>query len=273
MLTVGRLLEWIDGFAPFEYAEEWDRVGLQVGRPDATVKAILVSLDVTEKVVEEADQLGCNCIVSHHPLIFRPAEAIREDIYPTDLVCELVRRNIALIVAHTNLDCSSEGTNAVLAEKLSLSDVLPVKSEMRPGRDVDYWGVGVVGTIRPTELEELVAEVSGLFGGVPLLWAGDGKRTVSKVGICSGSGGAFVDDFVTFGADCLITGEVKYHDIQKAVHGGLGLIMVGHYRSEVVALERVVENLRKRAKLEKIDVKVHLSEKEVCPVKYYLPRR
>lgn len=273
MLTVNQVLEWIDEFAPFEYAEEWDRVGLQVGKPDAAVTAVLVSLDVTKEVVEEAVKLGCECIVSHHPLIFHTLETVRKDLYPTDLVCELIKRDISLIVAHTNLDSSSEGTNAVLAQKLSLSCVSPLKSEKKVGKSADYWGIGVIGTITPTSLEELVVKVSKIFGGIPLLWAGNGRMTVSRVGVCSGSGGAFIDDFLNFRAECLITGEVKYHDIHKALHAGLGLIMVGHYASEVVAMGRVAEKLRVKAQMKGVNLRIHLSEREVCPVKHYLPWR
>lgn len=118
--TVFNLMEQL---APKSLAEEWDNIGLQTGNPANEVEGILCALDVTEQVVDEARSLGANLIISHHPLIFKPLKNIREDLPSGRLLAKIIRNEINVFCAHTNLDSAREGVNQVLAERMNLQDI------------------------------------------------------------------------------------------------------------------------------------------------------
>ncbi|MFO8060408.1 MAG: Nif3-like dinuclear metal center hexameric protein [Bacillota bacterium] len=118
--------------APEECAEEWDNVGLQVGNAERPVRRVGVALEVTRGVLNQAVRLGVDMLVTHHPLIFQPLSSVRADVPGERILVELVRSDIALYCAHTNLDCAELGPSAVLAEGLGLEDVEPIS----PRRDL-----------------------------------------------------------------------------------------------------------------------------------------
>jgi len=118
-----RIIEIVERMAPRHLAEEWDNVGLQVGSPAQDINKVMVCLDVNLEVVREASEKGVDLIISHHPLIFKPLKAIREDNPQGQLLTELIRNRISVYAAHTNLDSADGGVNQVLAERLGLSDI------------------------------------------------------------------------------------------------------------------------------------------------------
>uniref|UniRef100_UPI0005CBC828 Nif3-like dinuclear metal center hexameric protein n=1 Tax=Risungbinella massiliensis TaxID=1329796 RepID=UPI0005CBC828 len=118
--------------APPGLAVEKDRIGLQLGDPQALVKKVLVTLDVTEEVVEEAISLGCNWIVAHHAIIFHPLTHIRLDQPQGKLLRKLIQHQIQVFIAHTNLDAAEDGVNDVLADLLGLQNtkvLVPYKED------------------------------------------------------------------------------------------------------------------------------------------------
>ena len=117
---VARLVKAIDAIAPFHLAEEWDNVGLQAGDPNAAVRCVLVALEATPAVVDEAEAVGADALVTHHPLIFKPLASLAETKPETRVLARLVRSRSALIAAHTNLDAVPEGTSGEMAGRLRL---------------------------------------------------------------------------------------------------------------------------------------------------------
>ena len=132
----------IESVAPLRLQEEYDNSGLQVGLPDAEVRRVLVSLDITEKVVEEAVEKDCQMVVSHHPLIFRALKQLTDSTWQQRCVRLAIRSGIALYSAHTNLDNARGGVNFEIAERLGLRDVDFLQS--KPGEDA---GSGIVGIL------------------------------------------------------------------------------------------------------------------------------
>ncbi|MEI7634218.1 MAG: Nif3-like dinuclear metal center hexameric protein [bacterium] len=132
-LTLDQLARIIDEFAPFNLACDWDNVGLQAGDPARKIDAFLIALEINSKSIECARSNGCGAIVTHHPLIFKPLRALREDDAAGNHLCNLVRNNIGLIVAHTNLDRVLHGTNGALAERLDMRNVTLLFPESAPG--------------------------------------------------------------------------------------------------------------------------------------------
>lgn len=129
MVTCQKVIRIIEQFAPKELASEWDNVGLQVGHPSAEINSILVTLDVTEAVIDEAINLGAGMIVSHHPLIFKPLKNLRYDSAVGNLIAKAIQANIGIYAAHTNADSCNRGVNHCLAQKIGLEDIRVLQPE------------------------------------------------------------------------------------------------------------------------------------------------
>ncbi|HTN44981.1 MAG TPA: Nif3-like dinuclear metal center hexameric protein [Flavipsychrobacter sp.] len=123
MPTVKDIMKVLDAFAPLQYQESYDNSGLQVGNSNSPVSGVLVSLDVTEAILDEAMQRGCNMIVAHHPLLFSGLKSISGKNYIERIVIKAIKHDIAIYAIHTNLDNMKQGVNAKIAEKLGLRKV------------------------------------------------------------------------------------------------------------------------------------------------------
>jgi len=127
-VQVKTIMRWMEAWAPAAMAEPDDKIGLQIGSPDAPVTTVAVALDVTEAVVEEAAARGAELIVAHHPVIFRPLAAVRTDRPDGRLVAKLLTTGISVYAAHTNLDVAPGGVNDMLADALGLAETAPLKT-------------------------------------------------------------------------------------------------------------------------------------------------
>ena len=153
MPTVREVEQALYALAPRDLAQSWDNVGLLVGEPEQEVRQVLVALDVTQAVAEEALSLGCGLIVAHHPLMncaWSPVQSVRTDQPQGKLITTLIRGGVSAICMHTNLDSAAGGVNDALAAALGLEDVGPL------GED----GIGRTGVLeRETPLEAFAAYV------------------------------------------------------------------------------------------------------------------
>jgi dinuclear metal center YbgI/SA1388 family protein len=122
-LFVSDIVEWFEEWTPRWAAWEKDNVGLQVGNRNQKIFRILVTLDVTKKVVSEAIAGKADCIISHHPLLFRPLASVTTSESVGEMVLQLAQHKISLFSAHTNLDCTEGGVSFALAEKLGLQNI------------------------------------------------------------------------------------------------------------------------------------------------------
>jgi dinuclear metal center YbgI/SA1388 family protein len=132
MTTVREVVRWLEGFAPRRLAESWDNVGLLLGDPDAAVERLMTCLTVTPDTAAEAISDRAGLIVSHHPILFRPAKAIRADRADGAVVWGLARAGVAVASPHTAFDGTAGGINELLAERLGLAEVRPLRPA--PGR-------------------------------------------------------------------------------------------------------------------------------------------
>ncbi len=122
-ISIQELTDFLASLAPPAYQEDYDNTGLIVGNPTTEVTGVLLALDCTEKVVEEAVLRGCNVVVAHHPIVFRGLKKLNGKNYVERTVIDAIRANVALYAIHTNLDHVSHGVNAMIAERLGLSKV------------------------------------------------------------------------------------------------------------------------------------------------------
>ena len=237
MTTVQQIYEEMQRIAPLALAESWDNPGLLVDC-GGEVSRVLVTLDITPEVVEEAARKGCGLIVSHHPVIFSPLKKLSGQ----DVAFQLVKSGISAICMHTNLDAAEGGVNEVLAGIFGMREM-----------EAFAEGCGRVGSIEPVTVpelakkaqKELASRCNQPFNGpaVQVKFADTGK-TVRRLAVISGAGGSLFEDAIARGADCLLTGEANHHHAIDAKRLGLSLIAAGHYATEFPVTAAVAEKLR-----------------------------
>lgn len=235
----------LEAIAPKNLAEAWDNVGLQLGDSNQEISRILLTLDVTEKVVREAINLKVDLIISHHPFIFKGLKTLSTDTLKGRMIKELIENEIAIYVAHTNLDKAELGLNNYVANKLGLTEItslLPeIKvAEMTNDRNASInnlsWhdhGLGKIGKLE-TRLspQEWVAVVKKSLAISDLYGAGKPPKKIGRVGLCTGAGADLMELAKSKKADVFITGDVKYHEGQRAEELGLWLLNAGHFGTE-----------------------------------------
>ena len=239
----------MEKLAPQKLADTDDNVGLLIGREDAKVERILVSLDADIFAIREAIEQNVDLIVCHHPVIFNPIKNITQ----TKLL-DLIENKIAVFVAHTNVDWVDGGINDVLAEKFGLCDVRPLKVSDNGAK----WGRA--GNIEPMSLGELVKKVNNTLGG-DIKYVGDKERIVSKVALCGGGGGFLMP---AEGYDVYISADFRYHESIAAETQGICLIDAGHFEMENVIVEVLANYLKK----EYNDIAVIASARKNSQFKY-----
>ena len=236
MATVREIYQYLDGLAPFSLQMDFDNAGFLVGRGDRQVDKILVSLDITEEVVAEAAQLGCQLIVSHHPVIFFPAKSVTDATPDGRILLSLVEHNIAAICAHTNLDAVSGGVNDALARKLGLTNIEQLKQDGVDASGRPY-GIGRVGNTAgvPMYAPAFAAFVKEALGANGVRFV-DARRPVRRVAVGGGACADMLKDALALGCDTFVTADVKYNGFLDAKALGVNLIDAGHYPTELVVV-------------------------------------
>lgn len=227
MARVQDIAAAIEKTAPLNFQDDFDNSGLQAGFPSAEVGKVLVCLDVTEAVVQEAASLGCGLIVSHHPLLFHALKQVSDATYQQRCAVRAVRSGIAVYSAHTSLDNAPHGVNHKIAELLGLERL----GWLSPRPDGES-GSGLVGELRE-ELPygEFLESVRAKFGVKALRCSrADALSPIRKVALCGGAGAFLLPQAIASGADCFVCGEFHYHDYFE--NAGVRLVELGHYQSE-----------------------------------------
>ena len=249
LATVNDLVELLEELMPSNLAEDWDNVGLMVGRKGKTVKRILLALDLSKEVVEQAIAQKIDMIITHHPAIFKKLKRVVDNDWQQDLLLTLMENGIAVYSAHTNLDCVSTGVNDVLAKLLKLEDA-----------DIldDSNGLGRIGCVEKMTLTDYAKFVKTALKADYVI-VGDAGKQVHKVAVCGGAGSDLIDLALAKGADTLVTGDVKYHSAQQAVFSGLNIIDAGHQPTELPVLDKLADRLSMRLVERDMDVVVNVA--------------
>lgn len=245
--TAGDVIELVNGIAPFELAEPWDNVGLLAGRPDMPVNTVLCALDLRMEVLREAERVGAELIVTHHPILFRGRKNLCETDGEGRLLNALVRSGKALIAAHTNFDNANPGVNDALAAALELTDVKVLDSGMR------------LGMSKQTDFGSFCAFASQTLGG-PTRCYGEKVKKINKVAVLGGAGEDYAHIAREAGADVYLTGEMAYHKALDAVDNGLFIIEAGHAATEQPAISMLACGLQKAADAVQYDICVLQSQ-------------
>ncbi len=357
----------VESLAPKSYAYKWDNVGLQLGSEKNNVEKILITLEVTNKVLDEAMENNVDMIITHHPMIFSPLKNINKDDFKGNLIYKAIQNNISIYTAHTNIDIAPNGLNDYLVKKLSILDTevldtiqnehyyklvvfIPVGHEKTVSDAISDAGAGHIGnysnctfrtegigTFKPLEgtepfignhgeienveevrletivpknklnnvlntlikshpyeevaydiypleneghpiglgrvgkldtpktLQKLVEGIKKDINVDNIKVAGDLKANIKKVAVINGSGADLIKLAKYKGCDCVITGDVKYHDAQDAISQGINVIDIGHYDSEKFFVEFVCNYLKVEIEKEDLDVQVIPSTLDINP--------
>lgn len=235
--TVQTVADAVNRLAPRRLAEDWDNPGLLLGDPSAEVKKIFVCLDVLDDKISRAVELDAQLIVAHHPLIFHAIKNVRFDLPLGKKIARLIKSNVAVFAAHTNLDTAAGGVNDVLAKKIGLTDVKPLGD--------DEIAMGRLGTLTtPMTAAEFARHVKAALNADNVRLVDAGDFTISKVGLCGGAGADFIPKAKFFGAQAFVTGDVKYHEAQAAVESGIHVVDAGHFATEFPIVRELAAYLR-----------------------------
>jgi len=223
----------MERIAPKELALEFDNPGLLIEPDHAEITRVLVALDCTKAVAEEAAKIGADLVLVHHPLFFHPVKKLAYSDPATAAACVLLRHGIGLYAAHTNLDAAHGGVNDTLCALFGIREAIPFDE-----------GIGRIGQLKEAETLAVFAKRAELLLNTHVRVSGDPEKTISRVAVMGGSGGGSVAHAAAQGADVLLTGELKHSDALDAQMLGLSLVVAGHYETEAVVLEPLMKHLQ-----------------------------
>lgn len=238
------LVAEIEEIAPRELEEEWDNSGMQINMGNKEVNKVLVALEITKSVIEEAKVKGIDFIITHHPLIFQKIDVIDNNSITGNYIIDLIKLGISVYSAHTTFDEAFGGNNEYMADLIGLFRVRRLK-EKRPSSKEPL--IGRMGNFREPctllEAGKMIEEALGIAGEMKMV--GDPNKIIKTVGLCTGAGGAAMEAAIWNGCDLFITGDIRHHEAQIARESGLCLIDAGHYGTERIFAENFAFKLKK----------------------------
>ncbi|MBQ3275677.1 MAG: Nif3-like dinuclear metal center hexameric protein [Oscillospiraceae bacterium] len=233
MPNVADISAFLEEKVPSSLMESYDNVGLLCGFPEQEVTRILVVLDVTLEAIQEANALGAELIVAHHPVIFTPMRQILSTSPEGRRVILLLKSGLSAICLHTNLDRLEGGVNTALARA-----VVGEEGEMLPE-------IGCICRLPEKMRMPLFLEQTREALGALDMRYHDAGRDVESVAVCGGAGGDIIYTAAKLGCDTVLTGEIKHHQWIDGAELGLNLIEGGHFATENVVTGVLAELLRR----------------------------
>ncbi len=237
-----QVFDALEQYAPLPLQDGFDNAGLQIGlTAEQEVAGALLCLDVTEDVIDEAERMGCNLIVAHHPLLFHGLKQITGNSYVERCVIKAIQKGIGIYAAHTNMDNAEYGVNYRIAEKIGLTNLAFLET-----KTVDiHAGAGIIGNLEVEEDEiGFMQRIKELFGIRCMRYNRLCGRKIRRVALCGGAGGFLLQQAVVQGADAFLTGEMRYHDY-FGHNEELLIAEMGHYESEQYTVDLFAEILAK----------------------------
>lgn len=267
-LRLHHLLAALDQMAPFSLAESWDNVGLLVGHPEAHVTSILLGLDPTLRLLEEAISLGADTIITHHPLIFHPLTAVITTT-PVGLFLEkALAQKINIISCHTNLDHAAQGVSDALAWSLGLTALTPLRPA--PLEQTGATGIGRMGVFpAPLPASAFMKRLFQTLRLTTIQIAGKIPERVTTVALCGGSGSELAETAQKRGADLFLSAEIKHSTARWAEECGFCVIDGTHYGTEQPAIPFLQGQIQAWAAANNWPLNVSLTQTEQPPFSHY----
>lgn len=239
-MKTAEFLAWANQAWPESEAEDWDNPGLISGELSSEHSKVLLTVDITSEVLDEAIQKSCSLIVAHHPLLLGGIDSLREDRFKGNLLAKAIRNNLTLFAAHTNADIVAGGVSDSLARKLGMTETSAI--------DGKPLGHGRVGQVSKQSLRDLIQTIVDLIPATArgVSYIGDPEMQIENVALVAGSGMSFADQI---DADVFITSDVKHHSAldfkeQARLGGPKALIDISHFAAESIWLEGLASQLK-----------------------------
>jgi dinuclear metal center YbgI/SA1388 family protein len=259
MPTIRAIAAFLEQIAPFRLAEDWDNVGLLVGRGDQDVRKLMTCLTVTPESATEAIEAGADLIVSHHPMPFLATKRITDDTTVGGILLDLIGARIAVYSPHTAFDSASQGVNERLAAGLGLCNVAPLAPH------AEGQGTGRFGSlITPLPLDKLAGQLKQFLKIERLQVVGKPERLIRTVAIGCGAADELLDLARAHHCDAMVLGEARFHTCLEAQASDIALLLPGHFASERFAVEKLAEVLAKQFP----EVEVWASRREAEPLRW-----
>ncbi len=259
-LQVKNILDCLDQIAPFDLAESWDNVGLLVGRKDQSVRSILIGLDSSLQLLNEAIERKCDLILTHHPFIFHPLRSISTDSPSGIFIQKSLQHGIAVIACHTNLDSAIDGVSDALAAGLKLTDVV----SLIPG--TEQTGLGRIGAYNPPITgRKFLACLFDTLNLPTLMVAGKIPDMIGSVALCGGSGSDLAETAKNQGADLYLSAEIKHSTARWAEDSGFCVIDGTHYATEQPMVAHLAKKIRVYASSLGWNIEIKQTKREMPP--------
>ncbi|AEA34208.1 Nif3-like dinuclear metal center hexameric protein [Hippea maritima] len=254
-MEVTRLIDYLEAYFPLSLQEGWDNSGLQISPQESSIKGVLLSLDVNSQTINEAIKLGCNLIVSHHPLLFSSTKKIFNDFYPYNVLYKAIQKGIGVYAFHTNLDIAEGGLNDYLCNLLELKDIEIIENK-RPLR---------IGRLnRGLDFEVFVDYVKEKLSCDAIKYIKANDRLIKRVAVCSGSCMELVYEILDLDFDVFLSGDLKHHTAIFAKESGINVVDATHYHTEKFS-KFILKDIIKRKFRE---LRVFVSESDYLPWDY-----
>ncbi len=230
------IYKYLDEIAPFSLQEDWDNSGFLVGDMESKVTRVLMALDHSNALIDEAEQLGCELIITHHPIIF---DAKKSFTAGNDFF-EAARRGIGVLCAHTNFDTAEGGVNDCLCELIGLREVSDFCPDSSP---VPVMRQGIIDKIDAEDFAAILSQklkTSVRFNEI--------NRNIKKVAVCGGSGCMFLTEVLAAGFDAFVTGDAGHHNFLDAKEKNTALFACGHFETERPAIDVLFSKMSSKFK-------------------------
>ena len=261
-MVIQELTEYLESIAPIQLQESYDNSGLIVGNAAMEITGVLCSLDCTEAVVQEAMELKCNVIVSHHPILFYGLKKINGNHYVEKVLIKAIKNDIALYAIHTNLDnVLTHGVNEKIAQRIGLKNLEILKSkENQVGI-----GAGILGAFKkPVSSYDFFDNLKVRMQCQTIRHSAIVKPTIQRIAICGGAGSFLIQEAIAKGAELFLTADLKYHEFFEA-NGQIILADIGHFESEQFTIELLYGLISQKFR----NFATHCTKINTNPIQYY----
>lgn len=264
-MEIKQLTDYLESLAPLNYQESYDNAGLLTGNLDWEIKGVVISLDATEAVIDEAIEKGCNVVISHHPIIFKGLKKINGKTYIERCIIKAIKHDIALYAIHTNLDNVYEnGVSTEIGIRLGLQNT----QVLAPNTMLDQNGLAGLGCIG--DLPEKM-DASACLSYIKEKMKVDMIRhtalldkPIKRIAVCGGSGASLLSTAIRAGADLYISADFKYHEFFDA-NNQVIIADIGHFESEQFTIELLFRLLNRKFS----NFALFCTSVDTNPVKYF----
>ena len=241
-MKIQKIVDTLEHWAPTKQAEDFDNVGLIIGDANDDLTGVIICLDTTEKIIEEALEKNCNLIISFHPIIFSGIKKLTVDSYFEKTIIKAIKNKISIYSIHTSLDNHKQGVNYEISKRLGLKN----SKILIPNNKNKTIGMGRIG-----DLKEAIDEdnfIKYLKSNMKTKFIRHSKllgKKIKKVSVLGGSGAFGIENSIDQNADAYVTADLKYHNFFEA-NDKIVLFDIGHYESEQFTKKLIYDYLTKK---------------------------